>query len=247
MIRIAFCDDEPAWLARTQDMLTAFADTHPEYPIQLVSFQSGEELLHDVFLNGNYDIYLLDVVMPQLSGIDTGIRLRKYDEVGKIIYLTTSPDFAVDSYIASAFYYLLKPVSAEKLGEVLVRACAEISRRRERCIKVKTASGLVLLPFDDICFVELKRKSLHFYTSENATLESTSVRESFSACVSQLLEDSRFLLAGPGHCINLFYVKSVERDSLLFKNDIRLFLPRKICASIQAAWLDYWLEEGAQE
>ena len=247
MIRIAFCDDEPAWLKRTQDMLTAFADAHPEYPFHFASFPSGEELIHDVFLNGNYDIYLLDVVMPQLSVIDTCVRLRKFDEVGKIIYLTTSPDFAVDSYVASAFYYLLKPVSQERLHEVLLRACNEISRRRDRCMKIKTSSGMTILPFDEICFVELKRKTLIYYTYDNNTLESTSVRESFSVCVSNLLEDKRFILAGPGHCVNLFYIKSVERDSLLFKNDIRLYLPRKICTTIQAAWLDYWLEEGTGE
>lgn len=247
MIRIAICDDEPAWIKRTHDMLSAFIDAHPEYAIQLSEFNSGEELLCDVRLNGNYDVYLLDVVMPQLSGIDTGIRLRTYDEVGKIIYLTTSPDFAVDSYVTGAFYYLLKPVSPDKLNEILSRACNEISRRRERCIKVKTSDGVVLLPFDEICFVELRRKSLFFYTVENTTLESVSVREAFSNCVSQLLEDIRFMLAGPGHCVNLFYVKSVEKESLLFKNDVRLYLPRKICTSIQTAWLDYWLEEGVNE
>jgi DNA-binding LytR/AlgR family response regulator len=247
MIRIAFCDDETAWLKRTQDMLSAFAANHPEYPLQIFSFSSGEDLLRDVQLNSNYDIYLLDVVMPQMSGIDLGVNLRKHDEFGKIIYLTTSPDFAVDSYVTGAFYYLLKPATAEKVNDVLLRACAEISRRRERCMKIKTSAGLSILPFDEICFVELKRKSLLYYTAENHTLESTSVRESFSSCVSQLLEDKRFVLAGPGHCINLFYVKSVEKESLLFKNDIRLYLPRKICASIQAAWLDYWLEEGVRE
>ena len=246
MIRIALCDDESVWLDRTRNMLSSFAEAHPEYPLQIVGFSCAEDLLRDARLHGSYDIYLLDVIMPELSGIDTGIRLRSFDEIGKIIYLTTSPDFAVDSYVTGAFYYLLKPVSQEKMSDVLARACEEISRRRQQCIKVKTPVKTVILPFDEICFVELKRKTLLFYTVDGDVLESVSVREAFSSCVSQLLEDKRFKLAGPGHCVNLFYVKSVEKDALVFKNGIRLYLPRKACTALQTVWLDYWLEEDVQ-
>lgn len=247
MIKIALCDDEALWLNRSQTMLAQFSEQTPDFPIQINTFTSGQDLLQDVNNNGAYDIYLLDVVMPEMSGIDTGIQLRKFDEIGKIIYLTTSPDFAVDSYVTGAFYYLLKPVSAEKLNEILSRACREITRRRARSMKVKTSTKIVILPFDEICFVELKRKSLLYYTVENEMLESVSVRESFSTCVAQLLEDKRFVLAGAGHCVNLFYIKSVEKDSLVFKNSDRLYLPRKICAAIQAVWLDYWLEEDVPQ
>ena len=245
MIRIALCDDEQVWLDRTATMLAQYRENNPQHPLHISRFRGGQELLADLLIHDPYDIYILDVVMPEVSGIETGIRLRDYDDLGKIIYLTTSPDFAVDSYVAGAFYYLLKPVDPDQLYGVLDRAVAEISRRRARHIKIKTNKETAVLPFDDILYVELKRKSLFYHTVDGETLETVSVREAFATCVAQLLEDDRFTLAGPGCCVNLFYIKSIEKDNVLFKNGTRLYLSKKVCLSLRSVWLDYWFKEDA--
>ena len=240
-MRILAIDDERLALESLKDAIRTAA---PE--AEVIGFRYADEVLEYAERNV-CDVAFCDIRMIDMNGLTLAEKLKEINPRINIIFATGYSMYHEAAFTMYASGYLLKPVTAEKLNDVLLRACAEISRRRERCMKIKTSAGLSILPFDEICFVELKRKSLLYYTAENHTLESTSVRESFSSCVSQLLEDKRFLLAGPGHCINLFYVKSVEKESLLFKNDIRLYLPRKICASIQAAWLDYWLEEDVRE
>ena len=89
MIRLALCDDESQWLEATKALLLKYSDLHPEYNIQLSCFSSGVDVVKSVMMNGSFDIYVLDVVMPRLTGIDTGVRLREYDQMGKIIYLTS--------------------------------------------------------------------------------------------------------------------------------------------------------------
>lgn len=83
------------------------------------SFQSGYELLDAVERSGSFDLYLLDIVMPEQNGIEVGLSIRKLDGLGLIVYLTTSPDYAVDSYLTNAFHYLLKPVRWEQMVSVL--------------------------------------------------------------------------------------------------------------------------------
>lgn len=244
MIRLALCDDETQWLEKSKALLLKYADLHPEYNIQLSCFTSGVDVVKSVMMNGNFDIYILDVVMPRLTGIDTGIRLREYDQMGKIIYLTSSPDFGIDSYIAGAFYYLLKPAEEAKLFEVLDRAAADITRRKERSIKVKTADDISLVHLDDIVYVELVRKSLSFHLINGAEINSLSQRDAFSQCVAPLLVDKRFALTGTSMCLNLFFVKSVGKDSVLLKSGETLYLSKKACMSLRADWLDYWFEEG---
>ena len=244
MIRLALCDDESEWLEKSKALLTKYTDLHPEFNIQISCFTSGVDVVKSVMMNGSFDIYVLDVVMPRLSGIDTGVRLREFDQMGKIIYLTSSPDFGIDSYIASAFYYLLKPAEEAKLFEVLDRATADINRRKERTIKVKTADDISLIPFDDIVYVELVRKSLCFHLVDGTEVNSLSQRDAFSQCVSPLLSDRRFSLTGTSMCLNLFFVKSVGKDSVLLKNGETLYISKKACLSLRADWLDYWFEEG---
>ena len=70
--------------------------------------------------------------MPEMSGIELGIRLRELGCRGTIIYLTVSPDFAVDSYDARAFHYLLKPVKSTRLFEVLDQALEEAEQKKSR-------------------------------------------------------------------------------------------------------------------
>lgn len=72
--------------------------------------------------SGSFDLYLLDIVMPEQNGIEVGLSIRKLDGLGLIVYLTTSPDYAVDSYLTNAFHYLLKPVRWEQMVSVLDRA-----------------------------------------------------------------------------------------------------------------------------
>lgn len=55
------------------------------------------------------DIILLDIVMPLLNGMDTARELRAQDTAVKIIFLTSSPEFALESYEVRAQDYLLKP------------------------------------------------------------------------------------------------------------------------------------------
>ena len=244
MIRLALCDDESQWLEKSKALLLKYAELHPEYNLQISCFSSGVDVVKSVMMNGSFDIYVLDVVMPRMTGIDTGIRLREYDQMGKIIYLTSSPDFGIDSYIAGAFYYLLKPAEEAQLFNVLDRAAAEINRRKERAIKVKTADDVSLVHFDDILYVELVRKSLCFHLADGSEICSLSQRDAFSQCVSPLLTDKRFSLAGTSMCLNLFFVKSVSKDSVLLKNGTSLYLSKKACLSLRADWLDYWFEEG---
>ena len=244
MIKIALCDDEKDWLQKSKTMLLYYSEQHPEAGIRLTCFSSGRDLLNYMIMNGSFDIYVLDVVMPQMSGIELGVNIRKQDDSGKIIYLTSSPDFGVDSYIANAFYYLLKPIELDTLSAVLTKAVTEISRRKEKGIKVKTSEDVRILGFDDIVYVELNKKALCFHLYDKETVESVSQRESFSVCISPMLSDSRFVLCGTSICVNLFYVKSIDKDGAVFKNGERLWLSKKACATLRSAWLDFWFDEG---
>ena len=240
MIKIAICDDDPHYIKETEEMIKRYSEKRQRESIRFSSFKSGRELCDNVIMNGAFDIYLLDVIMPGMNGIDTGMELRKYDGFGYIIYLTTSGDYAVDSYLTQAFYYLLKPCSEEKLFELLDRAIGKINLRKEQSITVKTADEAIVLHHDEITYVELSKKALIYHTADGGTVESLSIRESFANAVSKLTSDERFAMCGASQCVNLFYVKSVDHDKLVFKNGEQLFIPKRVSAQLRSEWLDYW-------
>lgn len=109
-MRIAVCDDDEKQRSETVALLNAYFQSRTGLNGQVEAFQSGNELLVRMEELRGFDLYVLDILMPRLSGIDTGRRLRSLGECGEIIYLTNYNDFAADSYDVRAFFYLLKPV-----------------------------------------------------------------------------------------------------------------------------------------
>ncbi len=142
MLRIALCDDNRQQRGATGKLLLDYGAARPHLAVKVSVFSSGLEVLAAAEEAGDFDLYVLDVVMPGLSGIQLGMRLREVGSASPIIYLTVSPEYAVDSYATRAFHYLMKPVQPETLFQVLDEAVAALEKKRKACIAVKSREGL---------------------------------------------------------------------------------------------------------
>ena len=141
-LQIALCDDEITSHERTMDLIRQYKQIHSERTLSLSSFTSGKELINHVDEHGGFDLYILDCIMPGMNGIELGAALRMRDDMGFLIYLTTSPDFALDSYRVDAFDYLLKLSGASCFSKALTRLTALFHRlcRRQLPLRRRTAS-----------------------------------------------------------------------------------------------------------
>ncbi len=75
-------------------------------------FSSGEDFL-GAFTPGKYDLIFLDIYMDGITGMETAKRIRQTDHDCRIIFITISPEFAVESYNVNASFYLLKPIGKD--------------------------------------------------------------------------------------------------------------------------------------
>lgn len=80
-------------------------------------YTSGEELLRQ-FSAGRYDLIFLDIYMGGMSGVETAKRIRALDKNVMLVFVTTSNEFASESYAVKANFYLLKPVRAESIRQL---------------------------------------------------------------------------------------------------------------------------------
>ncbi len=116
-MRIAICDDNPEELARLVSLLETYRrETERCFIYQ--SYSSGIALLDDI-RRGSFDLVLLDILMPHLDGMGIAREIRTFDDHLKIAFLTSSPEYAVQSYEVEAFSYLVKPILKEKLFPLL--------------------------------------------------------------------------------------------------------------------------------
>lgn len=242
MLRIAICDDEEKQRSETTALLTSYLQSHSTLDGQVEAFQSGHALLARAEEAGGFDLYILDILMPELSGIETGRHLRELGKGGEIIYLTNSNDFAADSYDVRAFFYLLKPVEQGKLFHVLDGAVEKINRRRSSAIVVSTADGPRRILLEHIRYVERVGRCIRYYCTDR-TIDSQSIRVSFREAAAPLLADPRFCLCGASFILNFQHVTGVKGQSALLDNGQVVALPRSAAPEFKKAWGSYWLEE----
>ncbi len=241
MIKLALCDDEAEQREAIGSLLREYVASRPSSVVKMSIFSSGRELLAAAEECGGFDLYVLDIVMPGLSGIDLGVRLRELYSGGVIIYLTISPEYAVDSYAAQAFYYLMKPAEPDKLFQVLDLAVEALEKQKAACVAVRTKDGLQRVRLDEIVYAELVGRIVRYHLTSGADLDSVTVRSSFQEEVSPLLADQRFCLCGASFAVNLFYVTAVEKGFLRMDGGARVPLARGLAAQTKRRWSDYWL------
>lgn len=242
MLKIALCDDEEEQRSALCEMVHDFAKERPELAVKLSVFSSPRDLLAVAEEEG-FHICLLDVVMPGLTGIELGSKLRAMGSRAALVYLTVSPEYALDSYEVRAFSYLIKPVERARLFSVLEQAIQSLEKQKGSCVMVKTKGGLYRTRLDDILYVELLGRAACYHLADGSSLESVTVRGSFQEETAPLLADSRFFRCGASFVVNLFYVTAVEKRFLLVDGHRQVPLPRGLAAQARQRWSDFWLDD----
>lgn len=176
MLQIAVCDDNRDFLDQTVGLIERWCE-ESKVPSEIHKFDNGDALLTK---NATFhmDIIFLDIIMPLLNGMDTAKELRRNDSTVKIIFLTSSPEFALDSYSVKAQGYLLKPVTYEKIKETLDE-CSHDFETEPKYIVLKTTFGYQKLYFHDIEYMEAQNKRVIFYLRTGKTVEAVAPLYSF--------------------------------------------------------------------
>lgn len=92
-------------------------------------FTSGEALLRQ-FSAGKYDLIFLDIYMGGMSGVETAKRIRALDKNVMLVFVTTSNEFASESYAVKANFYLLKPIRSDSIKQLAETLAQQMQNTR---------------------------------------------------------------------------------------------------------------------
>lgn len=242
-MRIAICDDDASCLRETLSAAEEYGKNCGERCVETAAFSHPEDLLEAAEKIGGFDIYILDIVMPGMSGIRLGEKLREEGYDGKIIYLTSSEEYGLDAFRVKASDYLLKPVSREVFDRAVDEAAVHISEKKDRYLLVKAKDRSIKLAYDSILYAELNRRAITYYLAGGRTVESTSLRGTFTEAMAELLSDRRFYLCSVSMVVNLDHITEIENEAILFGTTFRPFLGEKNCRKLRGVWSNYLFSE----
>lgn len=179
-LRCAICDDQKKELNIIFSLLNKYIDQHG-YVASIDTFCSGEELLaSDTSI---YDLIILDIFMGEKNGIDTAEELLKRKSTAKVIFCSTSNEFAAESYEVNALRYLTKPIVEEKFFRTLDRYFEAYTAIQTLVYKKDRLDESILL--SEILWVEADRHKCILHTTMGEKISTTT---SFAQIWEQLQE-----------------------------------------------------------
>ena len=229
-MRIAVCDDS----SLDRELFVALLHHYfVNKPIskEIIQYENGVDLLHDVEDDMWFDIVFLDIYMNDLLGIDVAHKLRSLGYRGHIIFLTATADFAVDSYEVEALGYLLKPQSFEKLSQVMDRA---IRTMTTNTYLVKNHSKIIRVPYHEILYAE----SMNSKCIMHCCNDQSYVIYKRLTTIEHELNDKRFLRCHQSYLVNMDYIHQVDSQFTLVTGDTVAIRQRDL-KSIRQAVLHY--------
>lgn len=167
MIRTLIVEDEPAEAQRLTEYVRRYGDARGEM-FQITWLKSAMEMLSD---KSPYDLVLLDIDLPGISGMEAAQLLRVYDETTPIIFVTNLAKYAVKGYEVGATGFIIKPVNWGNLSMSLDRALRAIRQNVGRTVMVPTDDGMRVVPFSQLVYVEVTGHRLTYHLEDGTALE----------------------------------------------------------------------------
>lgn len=235
MIKIAFCDDDMEVLHQMNGLLERYRVERNE-DITYAAYQSPFELLTEIEKGISPDILFLDVVMPGQNGMDVAKEIRQYDTNMKIIFLTSSPEFAVESYSVGAYFYQLKPIWEESFFRLMDSVLAECERKKKNSLVVRSKDGITRIDLQQLEYCEVLGRKLLFHLENGAVLESAG---SLDDLAGQLMQYSNFFRPHRSFLVNMEYIQNISSRSIKMVNDAEIPIPHGKCSEIKNTYMEY--------
>lgn len=208
--RIAICDDEQNQIEYITSIVTSWSN-HKGHSCEIRTFASAEAFLFEYEEDKAYDILLLDVEMKNMNGIELAKRIRKDNNRAEIIFITSHFEFVGEGYEVDALHYLIKPISVEKLTQVLTKAAEKLSVEPPSVV-ISCEGETVKLYESDILYVE---SFLHYIVIHTKDKE-YKIKENMSVFEKRVSDD--FYRIHRSYLVSLKHITRISRTSVNIGN-----------------------------
>lgn len=209
-MNILICDDMKSEAAKIERLLCDSG-----FDIKIISFQNGHDALDYIHTGAVVDFCFLDIIMPVMSGVALAEELRASGFTGEIVFLTTSNEYAAESYRVKAFSYLLKPLRPADVRDVLV----QLINAREKgdsdgiLIKVSKVSRLIL--FREISHIEVIKHYVYIRLIDGEEIE---IYATLGEIAQRLLSDRRFAQCHRSFIVNMSDIAVIDEWEITMRS-----------------------------
>lgn len=204
MLNIAICDDNLDELSRITIFMNAYINLqNNKSALKYTTFQNALDLIAAVENGETYELIILDIIMPYMTGMDAAKEIRIFNHDIKIIFLSSSTEFAIESYSVDAFSYVLKPIRKETLFELLDKVISKIDTQVKKSILIKGKNTLTRIPLHQLEYAEINARILLYHLVDGSIIEANG---SMTELEKLLSNDDRFIKPHRSFIVNMTHI-----------------------------------------
>lgn len=234
---ICYCEDEPAQAKSLAIEIDQWAK-NKNIAVHTDLFESAEEYL---FKAGKsvYDVIFLDISMRGQNGMELARQIREKEEDVILVFVTSDASYVFDGYEVGAYRYLMKPVEAKKLWEILDYTRVQRAAEEENYILVKKDSQSVRVNLRDVLYIEAQK---HYVNLCLGKAEPMTVKAVFAELLQEIQEKSdTFLATHRSYAVNIDKVVRIGRTECTLSDGSSIPVSRSFYKAVNEAFIKYHL------
>ena len=236
LIRIAICDDEKEAVALHEEVIK---DSLRSCGIgyEITTYTYGSNLLSDITEDGFfYDLILLDIEMPDVTGMELSKKIKPFLSNIKIIFITSHMEYAIDAFELSIFRYVPKNDLEDRLKNAVADAAKLIELEAGKEYIIQMAGRMEKIPYKDIFYIQRDGGKNSVIYSNAGT---SKVRKSLQQ-VSHELGASEFIFIDRGCIVNIIQIMKVADGMAFLKNGEALPVSRSHLQEVKQQINRFW-------
>ena len=225
---LTICEDTPAIAQKLERRI------HEEFPsIHIQQFSTGEALLKAKEAH----IYLLDICLPDINGIDLAKEIRLHQPHAPIIFITAYEAYVFDAFDVAPLHYLVKPINEQKLCTVLRKAILQCQTEQvKRTFTIQTGAETIVLKEEDLYFAEAQGRKITLYLVD----QTITYYDRISRLEQQL--NGPFFRTHRSYLVHFKHIKRYDQTTITFTNHAQAYIARNRYKSFLAAFTTFLQE-----
>lgn len=236
MIHIAICDDSKQERQILAALFKRYQKLHAT-PLQIHIFQNGFSLLDAIDQGKRFDITILDILMPGENGIEIARNIRASGTDTEIIFLTSSPEYAVDSYEVKAQNYLLKPITEEKFFASIDSILAELDKKDTASFIIYTTEKQYSrIRVSSLVYGEVTHRTITLHLADQTMISAVMTFTEFQDILKAYPD---FIYPHRSYAVNMNYIQYVTKSDIILTDGQKIPLSRNNYTKISEQFLNF--------
>ncbi|NYB75556.1 response regulator transcription factor [Sedimentibacter hydroxybenzoicus DSM 7310] len=229
--KIAICDDDEIMLQNIFEYIkTEFTSMSYEYSI--IKYSDVKKMLADIKIY-EFDIYFLDIDMPNINGLEASHSIKLNNPESVIIFISGMDEMVYESLKVRPLRFIRKLTLEKEISEAVKAAVNEISSISYK-ITVEVNKQKIKIDIRNILYIESIRNYIYVNTTN-------SKRSKYRGSINQRekeLNEYGFIRTHVGYLVNQRYIRRVNKNSITLVNDEEIPVSRANLKTVEKKFIE---------